>query len=123
MNAYFYLIMPYALDPEYQQKRDILKNAAEIKGLFTHFSVDNIQSHSSSIISEVKGALFIFADISYERPSCYYELGVAQGLNKKTFLVALSGTTIHQTEGKIHFYSNLEEYKQLVMQALNSYSP
>lgn len=123
MNAYFYTIMPYTLDPEYQQKRDILKNAAEIKGLFPHFPVDNIQSHSSSIISEVKEALFVFADLSYERPSCYYELGVAQGLNTKTFLVALRGTTIHQAEGKIHFYNNLKEYKQLVMQALNLYSP
>ncbi len=64
MKAYFYPIMPFTLDPEYQQKKDILKNAAENKGLFLHFPVENIQSHSSSIISEVKEALFVFAVLS-----------------------------------------------------------
>ncbi len=80
--------------------------------------LENKELHTASIVYDVNESLFVFADLSYERPSCYYELGIAQALNKITFIVARQGTTIHQAEGEIHFYNNLIEYEKLVRQAL-----
>ena len=61
--------------------------------------------------SNIKKASFVIADLAYERPSCYYELGLAQAMGKLTFFIALAGTKIHQTYGDIHFYEGIEQYK------------
>ncbi|MCU0286352.1 MAG: nucleoside 2-deoxyribosyltransferase [Acidobacteria bacterium] len=76
--------------------------------------------NSSNVISEVSGTAFVFADVSFERPSCYYELGIARALQKPTFIVARTGTIIHQCEGNVHYYVNLIEYEDLVRKALNT---
>lgn len=49
----------------------------------------------TKIVENIKKAEIIVADLSYERPNCYFELGYAIALGKKLILTARTGTTIH----------------------------
>lgn len=40
------------------------------------------------ILNHIKLAEFIIADLTFERPNCYYEIGYAHALNKKVILTA-----------------------------------
>jgi nucleoside 2-deoxyribosyltransferase len=75
-------------------------------------------------VGDMRGAEFVLADLSRERPSCYFELGLAEALGLKVVLMAVKGTPIHQV-GKatnVWFYSNPTEYVSAVCQALARYS-
>lgn len=47
------------------------------------------------VLNHIKLAEFIIADLTFERPNCYYEIGYAHALNKKVILTAYEGTKIH----------------------------
>ena len=47
------------------------------------------------VLSHIKLAEFIIADLTFERPNCYYEIGYAHALNKKVILTAKEGTKVH----------------------------
>ena len=58
------------------------------------------QIRSTSRISEriewsIRNAYFVVADLTSERPNCYYELGFAQALKRPAILVAEKGTELH----------------------------
>lgn len=57
---------------------------------------------------EIEGATLVIADLSLQRPSCYYELGLAQALGRTTLLVAEEGTDVHQAFGRsdVLFYKS-----------------
>lgn len=58
----------------------------------------------------------VLADLTRERPSCYFELGLAEALRRPLFVIAESGTIIHQTSRRdsVEFYSTLEGFGRLV---------
>jgi nucleoside 2-deoxyribosyltransferase len=58
----------------------------------------------------------VLADLSLERPSCYYELGLAEALGKPVYLIAKKNTDIHQTASRrlVRYFDNEDEYKVLV---------
>ncbi|MEM7395785.1 MAG: hypothetical protein AAF492_25920 [Verrucomicrobiota bacterium] len=70
-----------------------------------------------STIARLGDVCFVIADLSYERPSCYYELGIVQGLGIPTFLIAKKDTVLHQHHGRVHRYGGIEEYKKIVRRA------
>jgi hypothetical protein len=39
-------------------------------------------------------------------------------LGKATFIVARVGTTIHQAQGDVHYYNDLQQYEELVIKSL-----
>ncbi len=47
------------------------------------------------ILNHIKLAEFIIADLTFERPNCYYEIGYSHAMNKKVILTAKKGTKIH----------------------------
>jgi hypothetical protein len=62
----------------------------------------------------------VVADLSLERPSCYFELGMAQTVGVPCFLIAEQGTRIHQHSGEVIFYASLEDYRRLISLAISS---
>lgn len=50
---------------------------------------------SDQIIKMIHSAKFVVADLTYERPNVYFELGYARGLGKTVVTIARQGTTIH----------------------------
>ena len=55
---------------------------------------------------------FILADVSLERPSCYFELGLMRATNVPIYLIAAEATPIHQVgdsgAADVAFYSSLD---------------
>lgn len=119
MKQYFYIILPMRPDPQYQTKRQILETLASASQIEAHFPFDCGRTGQNSVVADMKTSAFVFADLSYERPSCYYELGLAQALGKVTFLVAQEGTHIHQVLGTVSYYSDIDQYRKLAARAID----
>ncbi len=105
-------------DPEYDLKSEIIKKVSYNYKMKAYFPFDNKQGNSYNFFSELSTSSFVFADLSFERPSCYYELGVAQALKKSAFIVARLGTPIHQAQGYVNYYDGLPQYEELVRKAI-----
>lgn len=70
----------------------------------------------TKITENIKKAEIIIADLTYERPNCYFELGFAMANKKNIIITAKSETTIHfDVSGyDIIYYDTAEElYKEL----------
>jgi len=65
---------------------------------------------------------FVFADLTHERPSCYFEIGIAESCGAALVTVAAEGTDIHQMSrpNDTKFFSSLEEFRDIFCQALKS---
>jgi hypothetical protein len=74
---------------------------------------------------ELVGAAFVLVDLTHERPSCYYELGLAEALGLKVRLVAECGTPIHQSAARdeIGYYATLDELEAIVDRAISEFAP
>jgi len=120
---YFYVIMPVGADQQYADKRSILQKVADREGLTPYFPFDRISNRAfdkEQALSVIKDSHFVLADLSLERPSCYFELGLAQALDKDVYLIAQQDTNIHQAHGRglTRFYEGLSGYEQVVSKVL-----
>lgn len=121
---YFYVIMPVGADPLFTEKRSIIQILARKRDFVPHFPFDksgNIGFDIGSTLSVLEDSEFVLADLSLERPSCYFELGLAQALGKEVYLIAREGTDIHQAHGRnrTRFYSDLHTYELAISELLN----
>jgi nucleoside 2-deoxyribosyltransferase len=120
---YFYVIMPVGADQQFADKRSILQRVAAKEGLSPYFpfnKASNMTFDREGTLSLINDSDFVLADLSLERPSCYFELGLAQALGKEVFLIAQQGTDIHQAHGRglTRFYEGLSGYEQVVSSVL-----
>lgn len=120
---YFYVIMPVGADQQFADKRSILQKVADKEGLTPYFPFDrtsNMTFDKERTLSAITGSEFVLADLSMERPSCYFELGLAQALGKDVYLIAQRDTDIHQAHGRglTRFYEGLSGYEQVVSSVL-----
>jgi nucleoside 2-deoxyribosyltransferase len=105
--------MPISADHDFQKKRNIANKVAKQFELNVHFPFEALTKNHKDICDIIRNAVFVIADLSFERPSCYYELGLAQGLGKKTILLAKEGTYIHQMHGLVKYYKNIQDYEMI----------
>ena len=117
--SHFYVIMPVGADKYFEEKRSLIQRVAQREGLIPYFPYSrtgNISFDINATLSVLKDSEFILADLSMERPSCYFELGLAQALGKDAYLIAEQGTDIHQAHGRnlTRFYADLPSYEQVV---------
>ncbi len=120
MNVY--IIMPVGADPEYRGKRSLLDEVATRLGVDLHLPLERPPGASPrAVVDGIEAADCIIADLSLERPSCYFELGLAQALGKRTALIAARGTNIHQAFGRNEtaFFATLEEYSELLARIMS----
>lgn len=122
MNVY--VIMPVGADPDYEQKRKILGRVAAALGVECHLPMETREDGRESpgdVMRSMNVADAVIGDLSLERPSCYFELGLAQALGKPTVLIAKRGTVIHQAFGRqdTEFFDNLREYSEILERALS----
>ncbi|MGW0599610.1 hypothetical protein ACWD11_20975 [Streptomyces sp. NPDC002776] len=120
--------MPVSSDSEYGQKRVRLNEAARAFDLAVHFPLDRglpeegMEFDLAAASTDIRKSVMVIADLTFERPSCYYELGLAQALGARVSLIAKSGTPIHQAFGRnsVREYQNLEHYTAILDQILQT---
>lgn len=113
-----FVITPHNLDPFFTRKRQIVDNTAKQFGVNVHYGPNPPYKEETreKVISQYEKFDFFIADLSYERPSCYFEVGFVQALNKPIALIALERTNIHQVfkREEVKFYKDIYEYEVLI---------
>jgi nucleoside 2-deoxyribosyltransferase len=124
----FFMITPYATDPLFLQKKQIIeKISAHYKLEYNYAPINLSDSNIFDIDKTIKllgNVDFVIADVSYERPSCYFEIGFVQALNKKVYLIATENSTLHQllNRNEMKFYNNMIRYEELINSILDAQS-
>ncbi len=103
-----------AMDP---RKPDLVDVYTTIKDVCQEFSItayraDDIEHQdriTDLILGEIRTSEYLIADLSYERPNVYYEVGFAHAINKKPILYRRAGTRLH-FDLSVH---NVPEYKNV----------
>lgn len=114
-----YLIMPVGSDPDFIAKRAVLERLLSVAGAVGHFPLARERSGSTAAdraVAEMKTARVVIGDLALERPSCYFEVGLAQGAGVEVSLIAPEGTQLHQVEGRerVAFYQGMDGYEALM---------
>lgn len=114
---YVFIIGPVGLDPLFREKQRIVQDVATQNDLEVFLPLEATTKHGlRDIIAAIKSAEFVLVDLSLERPSCYYELGLAQALGSPVEVIAEYGTRIHQLDNRnvVEFYRGIDHYGVLL---------
>jgi len=116
---FFHVIMPVGSNSNKDECQKLISNIASENGMRPHFpryATEDPVFNLQSTLQDLKRSEFVLADLSLERPSCYYELGLAEAIGKPVYLVAIEGTDIHQTASRrlVNFYKDNEELVTLL---------
>jgi hypothetical protein len=121
-----YFIMPVGSDPEYARKRRTLKGILDRNGRVGHFPLEQLpycEFDLKHTIEDMAAAEQIIADLALERPSCYFEIGLAQGAGRDVLLIAPEGAAIHQVagRGRVRYYKGQRGYELLMESLISSF--
>lgn len=113
------------IDPEEPKLEDLYNT---IKECFAQFEIQALRADeieheeviTDKIIEKIKSSEFLFADLTSERPSVYYEIGYAHALDRKVIMFRRSGERLHFDLAAYNCpeYSNLTDLKQRLMRRL-----
>ncbi len=86
-----------------RSRSELIDVSEAVKQVFEEFDVvavraDDIEHEdliTTRILSEIETSEFLFADLTYERPNVYYEVGYAHALNRRVILYRKKGTGLH----------------------------
>src|SRR4051794_30770916 len=95
--------MPVGSDHAYVKKRDILDEVLARRERLGHFPLEKRRGGGFELeeaLADMRDARVIIADLGLERPSCYFEVGLAQGAGLHVRIIAPTGTDIHQVGGR-----------------------
>ena len=80
-----FLITPYNIDSDFEIKKKIISEICQSNNIELYLA-ENELIHKSLDANETielfKIMDYFIADISYQRPSCYFEIGYLQALKK-----------------------------------------
>lgn len=102
-------IMPISADKNFREKCRLLKDYFGDRVILPNSLVDGSLCNFD-IASSVKAfnqSSLVFADLSFARPSCYFELGIAQALGCECMIVAEEETELHQHAGEVTLYRGI----------------
>lgn len=120
---HFQVIMPIGSNPKAIEKQKIIcdiSKKTDFKPRFPIYTTEDPVFNLQLALRDIKNSEFVLVDLSFERPSCYYELGLAEALGKPVYLIALIGTNIHQTASRrlVRFYDKNADYIRLVREVI-----
>ncbi|QDT43453.1 hypothetical protein Pan241w_35540 [Gimesia alba] len=116
-----YVIMPVASDPTYLAKRSTIETTAADSGFDTLFPLDaGFQFNLDQTLDDLRDCDLVVADVSNERPSCYYELGLVEASRKPVFVFAVVGTPVHQLANpeSVIYYDDLNTLRDHLVKVL-----
>lgn len=117
VDPYYAFIIMAMLDddPQLVDVHEAITGVCSAAGLKAQ-RVDEIE-HSGritdKIIECITKASVVIADLTHNRPNCFYEAGVAHGMNKNVIFTARQGTELHFDikDYSVIFYSNMVELR------------
>ena len=120
-----FIIMAMVEDDTVQDIFYTLKTTARDAG-FTAERVDDVFGYdtiNAKLLKHIELAEVIIADLTFERPNCYYELGYAHCYKKNVILTAKTGTTIHFdiSNYNVIFYDNMKQLSDKLSVALGQH--
>jgi len=129
VTASVFVIMPVGSDPAHEKRRARIDAAVRSLGMQPYHPLDH-RHHADDMTAEeirdeVRSCVVALADLSLERPSCYYELGVVHGAGVPVAVVAEVGTMIHQTADRwsLSYYDSLDDLESQVKTVLRPHAP
>lgn len=125
MRSIVYVIMPVGSDVMHPARRAAIEKGVGVAGYVAHFPLDASPAGGFDLKStkgELHSSAAVLADLTNERPSCYYEVGLAQAIHERVIVIAEAGTRIHQLAGRqrVLFYESFDSLSALVSEALLS---
>lgn len=117
-----YYISPVGTDPSYSSKREVLARIASDHGIEFFFPLDCHHPFSvPTTLTDLRDSQLVIADLSFERPSCYFEVGLAQATGTPVVLIASVGTPLHQAGGteRVQMYTNIASFQAAIEWALS----
>ena len=126
MKPKMFVIMPMHDKAVAESKISVINQMKTLHGwdvFLPRYDRQNPSFDLSNIIDEVADCAVVFADLTGERPSCYFELGVAETLSKPIVIAAEIETDIHQTSyrDKVNFFAGLDQFQILVSATMLEY--
>lgn len=120
-----FIIMPVGSDPEHSERSSAIRRGLRRAGyqpVFPFYDASDPQFSLREFRTELHTMVAVLADLSGERPSCYYELGVAEAFACPVRLFAKIGTAIHQSGHRdyLQFYDGFIELEQSVTMAFSA---
>lgn len=93
-----FIIMP--INPNNPELEDIFHAIVEVCNGFGISAtradfIEHQESITDVILKNIRECEFLIADLSYERPNVYYEVGFAHALGKRPILFRKTGTNLH----------------------------
>jgi hypothetical protein len=123
-NGYVHVIMPIGSDPDWRAKQAAVAKGVHGLGLqprFPNYLPFTGTFDPGKLMDEMRGAVAVIVDLSHERPSCYYELGLAEIAGVPVVAIAEVGTPIHQSaaRARVAFYETMDQLARLIEAGLS----
>ena len=110
--------------PELEDRYNTIKEgfaAFEIEAVRAD-EIEHSEVITDKIMEKIRASEFLFADLSGERPSVYYEIGFAHALRRRVIMYRSKGTNLHFDLAAYNCpeYSNLTDLKSKLIARLSS---
>ena len=117
-NTAFVMMAIDETKPELEDTRMAIIDVFKSYGIKakTAQEIDLGEKITDLILCEIETSEFLIADLTYERPNVYYEIGHAHALNKRVILVCKKGTKVHFDVAHRNYltYENITRLKSLL---------